>query len=115
MFWDGLFHTFTWLLTVIGVGLLWRAGKHAEVPWSTRTLVGSMLLGWGLFNFLEGIVDHYVLQVHHLVEQLGLSVFDAAYVASGVLLMLVGYACIRSARKREATHPWHPGMAGQPT
>jgi uncharacterized membrane protein len=115
MFWDGLFHSFTWLMTVLGVALLWRAGKHSEVPWSTRTFVGSLLLGWGLFNFLEGIVDHYLLQVHHVVERLGLSVYDAAFVASGIILVIAGLSCIRSGRNREALHPWHPGMAGQPT
>lgn len=115
MFWDGLFHTFTWLMTALGIGLLWRAGKHAEVPWSTRAFVGSLFLGWGLFNLLEGIVDHYVLQIHHVVERLGLSVFDAAFVASGIIFIIGGLLAIRSGRKREALHPWHPGMAGQAT
>src|SRR5690606_23934570 len=50
MFWDGLFHAATWLMTIAGIALLWRAGQRGDVPWSTRTLVGGMLLGWGLFN-----------------------------------------------------------------
>ncbi|ATB45359.1 DUF2243 domain-containing protein [Corallococcus macrosporus] len=37
MFWDGLFHAFTWLVTLAGVWALWRAGQRSDVPWSTRT------------------------------------------------------------------------------
>jgi uncharacterized membrane protein len=113
MFWDGLFHAFTWLMTVWGVVMLFRAGKHAEVPWSSRTFFGSILLGWGLFNLVEGTVDHYMLQVHHVVERLGLSIFDAAFVASGVVLVLGGAALIRSGKQRVEAHPWHPGMTRQ--
>ncbi|MBV8486876.1 MAG: DUF2243 domain-containing protein, partial [Planctomycetaceae bacterium] len=32
MFWDGLFHAFCWIMTVLGVALLWRAGRRSEVP-----------------------------------------------------------------------------------
>ena len=53
MFWDGLFHAFTWAMTAIGLALLWRAGQRPEVPWSTRTFAGSLSLGWGLFNLVE--------------------------------------------------------------
>src|SRR5215203_4700810 len=56
MFWDGLFHTLTWATTAVGLTLLWRAGQRADVPWSTRTFVGSLLLGWGLFNLVEGVI-----------------------------------------------------------
>jgi uncharacterized membrane protein len=99
MFWDGLFHAFTWLTTALGLLLLWKAGGNREVPWSGRTLIGSMLLGWGSFNLIEGIIDHYILGIHHVIENLGLSVWDAVFVASGLLLGATGWALIRSGRK----------------
>jgi uncharacterized membrane protein len=114
MVWDGLFHAFTWLMTIWGVAMLFKAGKHAEVPWSSRTFIGSLLLGWGLFNFVEGIIDHYLLQIHHVVERLGLSIYDAAFVASGVILAIVGAALVRSGQRQIEAHPWHPGMTQQP-
>ena len=97
MFWDGLFHSFTWLATLAGVVMLFRAGKRADVWWSGRVLFGSMLAGWGLFNFVEGLIDHHVLHVHHVVERLGPSVWDWAFLASGVVLVAAGWALIRSA------------------
>ena len=114
MFWDGLFHAFTWLTTAAGLALLWRAGKHAEVPWSTRTFVGSLVLGWGLFNLVEGAIDRHILQIHHVVERLGLSMFDYAFLASGVLFILIGTSLIRAGKKRDVEHVLHPGMVRRP-
>ena len=98
MFWDGVFHAFTWLVTAAGVAMLFRAGRRADVPWSGRTLLGAMLAGWGTFNLVEGVIDHHVLHVHHVVERLGVSVWDWAFLGSGVVLIAVGVAIIRAAR-----------------
>jgi uncharacterized membrane protein len=99
MFWDGLFHALTWSLTAIGIALLWRCGQRADVPWSTRTFLGSLVVGVGMFNLVEGIIDHHILNVHHVVERLGPSIWDLAFLAvGGVLLILVGWALIRSGR-----------------
>ena len=98
MFWDGLFHAFTWLVTAIGIALLWRAVKRQDVPLSTAALVGSMIFGWGLFNLVEGVIDHHLLHVHHVVERLGVSMWDYAFLGSGVLMILVGGAIMRRNR-----------------
>lgn len=98
MFWDGLFHAFTWLATAIGIALLWKAVKRPDVPLSTAALVGSMTFGWGLFNLVEGLINHHLLHVHHVIERLGVSVWDYAVLASGVLMILVGGAIIRTSR-----------------
>jgi uncharacterized membrane protein len=94
MVWDGLFHTFTWVVTTLGIWLLFRAGKRPDVPWSGRTLGGSMLMGWGLFNLIEGLIDHHILHVHHVVERLGVSMWDYAFLTSGVLFIALGFAII---------------------
>ena len=98
MVWDGLFHAFTWLMTAIGIFLLFRAGRRAEVPWSGRTLLGSMIAGWGLFNFVEGLIDHHILHVHHVIERLGYSVWDWVFLASGILFVVIGGVLVRSDR-----------------
>ena len=98
MVWDGLFHALTWTATVIGVWLLFRAARRPDVPWSGRTLLGAMLVGWGLFNFIEGLIDHHILHVHHVIERLGVSVWDYAFLASGVALVVVGWLMIRGDR-----------------
>src|SRR5438270_12667896 len=64
MFWDGLFHAFTWLTTAAGIWLLWHTARHRHTVPSSRILSGSLLLGWGLFNLVEGLINHQILQVH---------------------------------------------------
>jgi uncharacterized membrane protein len=114
MFWDGLFHAFTWLTTALGIAALWSATRQNVIPGSSRVLIGSMVLGWGLFNFVEGIIDHYWLHLHHVVERLGLSVYDHAFIASGVLLSGLGLLLIRAGKKREVARYPHFRAARQP-
>jgi uncharacterized membrane protein len=99
MFWDGLFHAFCWVMVAIGLALLWRAGLRSDVPWSTRTLVGALVLGFGLFNLIEGILDHHVLRIHNVVQRLGESAWDYGFLGvGGVALIFVGWGMIRSGR-----------------
>jgi uncharacterized membrane protein len=103
MFWDGLFHAFAWIVTVLGLHRLWRAGARPDVEWSGKLLLGSMSMGWGLFNTIEGLLDHHLLGVHHVVEALGVSVFDWAFLGSGVVLLAAGWALVRRGAHRAAT------------
>lgn len=98
MFWDGLFHVFTWIMTAVGITLLWKVARRGDVPLSTRTLLGSLALGWGIFNLIEGVIDHHLLHIHHVIERPGHLVWDLAFLASGVVLILLGIALIRTDR-----------------
>jgi uncharacterized membrane protein len=100
MFWDGLFHAFTWGMTALGLWMLWRAVRRQDVPLSGRTLFGAMVFGWGLFNLVEGVIDHHVLHIHHVVERLGVSVWDWLFLGvGGVGFIALGWAIIGSARR----------------
>src|SRR5690606_7801782 len=82
MFWDGLFHVFTWVTTALGLAMLWRAVGRRDVPRSTPTFVGSLALGWGLFNLVEGIINHHVLHIHHVTEGPNHLVWDLVFLGS---------------------------------
>jgi uncharacterized membrane protein len=102
MFWDGLFHGFTWITTLIGLSLLWKAVGRSDVPRSTRALVGAMVFGWGLFNLVEGIIDHQILQIHHVIQrapQPAQLYWDLGFLLfGGVLLIVLGLKNVRIAR-----------------
>jgi uncharacterized membrane protein len=100
MVWDGLFHAGTWIVTALGVWCLFRVAQRHEAPLGTRTFLGSLALGWGLFNLVEGILDHHVLHLHHVVERLGVSAYDYAFLASGVVLVVGGWLAIRADTER---------------
>ena len=96
MSWDGIFHAAVWLMTVLGVVLLFRAARRDDVPWSGVLLSGAALLGWGLFNLIEGVIDHQLLQLHHVMDGAANPwPADLAFLASGVLLIGAGLALVR--------------------
>ena len=96
MFWDGIFHAAVWLMTCIGLAMLFRAGRRPEVAWSGRILSGGMALGWGLFNLIEGVANHMILGLHHVHEYTPDPLpADLAFLASGVLLAGLGWGLIR--------------------
>ena len=94
MFWDGLFHVLTWIMTAVGLALLWHVVRRRDVALSTNVLVGAMILGWGLFNLVEGLIDHHILHIHHVTETDGHLLWDIAFLASGVAMIVVGWLTI---------------------
>ena len=98
MVWDGVFHAGTWLMTAAGLAALWRAGRRPDVPWSGRTFAGGLAAGWGLFNFIEGVVDHHLLGLHHVHPGAGQLAWDVGFLASGVALTALGVGLVRAGR-----------------
>ena len=92
---DGYFHAAVWLATLIGIVLLFNAGKRRGAAWSGRVLSGSMIAGWGIFNVVEGTVNHHLLHLHHVVERLGQSIWDWAFLAGSLVLIVIGRAIAR--------------------
>jgi uncharacterized membrane protein len=100
--WDGLFHATTWVAVAAGIWILWR--RTADWRWavSGRAFVGWLLVGWGLFNVVEGIVDHHVLGIHHVREGANETAWDLAFLAFGALLVAGGWLLARSEERRLA-------------
>jgi uncharacterized membrane protein len=100
MVWDGLFHAFTWITTLIGIAMLFRAAKRV-VLWSKRLLVGSMLAGWGIFNFVEGLIDHQILGIHHVHPGDAQLAWDLAFLlGGGIGFIALGFVIARGERAR---------------
>ena len=71
----------------------WQRGELAP-PW--RVHVGMLLAGWGVFNVVEGLVDHLLPGIHHVRDDLGGPVgWDLAFLAFGALLAGAGLALAR--------------------
>jgi uncharacterized membrane protein len=97
---DGLFHLATWALVVTGMILTLRAWQRGALapPWAFH--IGLMLMGWGAFNLVEGLVDHQLLGIHHVRDDLGAPIgWDLAFLGLGLLLTAAGAALIRAARE----------------
>ncbi len=97
---DGFFHLATWILVVTAMLLTVRAWQRHQLapPW--RAHFGMLLVGWGAFNLVEGLVDHQLLGIHHVRDDLGAPLgWDLAFLASGLLLIAAGTALARSGQR----------------
>jgi uncharacterized membrane protein len=88
---DGLFHATTLAAVVVGLWLLWRRTTKWRWAMSGRAFVGWMLVGWGLFNLVEGVVNHEILGLHHVREGVGHeTAYDFGFLVVSVLLLVTG-------------------------
>lgn len=63
------------------------------------TLLGSIGMGWGLFSFVEGTIDHQLLGIHHVHPGEGQLAWDLGFLALGQIG--IGWAAIRAGRADE--------------
>ncbi|MCX2970847.1 MULTISPECIES: DUF2243 domain-containing protein [Streptomyces] len=97
--WDGVFHTVCWFAVLIGLALLYSRVTHRRRRvWTSRVLWGWVLVGWGLFNLVEGVVDHHVLGIHHVHDGPHRLWWDLGFLALGALLLVGGYLLQRGGR-----------------
>jgi uncharacterized membrane protein len=97
---DGFFHLATWVLVATGIVLTVSAWRRRELapPW--RAHFGMLLAGWGAFNLVEGVVDHLLLGIHHVRDDLGGPLgWDLGFLVFGALLVVAGGALARSGQR----------------
>ncbi len=92
MFWDGIFHFFCWAVVLIGIILMWKLMFRRDLNRSGTLLSGGLLLGWGLFNLVEGLLDHHLLKLH-FVRQRSFNPDNENYLFLGasVIILLFGW------------------------
>ena len=97
-----MFHASTYLFVVIGLVILWRAAHRQHVWWSAKLLVGTILMGFGLFNLVEGTVDHHLLGLHHVNETVSRDqwlYWDLGFFAWGAEMLVVGWVLLKAGKR----------------
>ncbi len=85
---------------MLGLVLLWRTAHRWHLWWSGQMLGGTILMGFGLFNLVEGGVNHHLLKLHHVNEtvppeqwitwDVGFLVWGGVMVVGGAVLLVLG-------------------------
>jgi uncharacterized membrane protein len=101
-FFDGLFHASTYVFVALGLLMLWRTAHKAHLWWAGRLLAGTMLIGFGLFNLVEGIIDHHILGLHHVNETVPREqwiYWDLGFLLWGAAMLMGGWLLFRSGKR----------------
>jgi len=93
---DGLFHVVTYSFTLSGLVVLWLALERGTLSWSSKVFGGALLMGAGLFDLVEGIIDHHILGIHHVKSGPNELAWDLGFLALGALLAVMGWLLMRT-------------------
>jgi len=101
MAWDGLFHLATWTVTLVGILMLRHEDRTRGGPELLSSFVGHMVFGWGIFNLVEGIIDHQILNLHHVRDMPAhVPLYDWLFLGvGGVGTILLGVLIARAGRR----------------
>ncbi|WP_135853422.1 DUF2243 domain-containing protein [Halorussus salinus] len=93
IYWDGVFALTMTGVMLVGAGLLWQSVNRSSEPRSGIRVVGGILVGVGLFNLFDGIVDHYLLGMHDVVH--GTQAFNPHWVGASLLVLGLGILVLK--------------------
>ncbi|KAF2510645.1 DUF2243 domain-containing protein [Flavobacterium foetidum] len=101
MFWDGIFHLFTFLTVVLGIYLLWKIQHFMNITTKGGLLFGGLLAGWGIFNLIEGLINHHILKLHYVREISSQpESWNIGFLGFGLVLLIIGSLFILKAKTR---------------
>jgi uncharacterized membrane protein len=95
---DGLLHAVELVLLV--AGFFGIADLRTRGVLARSAALAGVLLGAGAFQLFDAVVDHKVLRVHQVRYGVDTLPYDAAWVASAVVLLGVGTALAARSRTR---------------
>lgn len=104
--WDGIFHAVCWLAVLVGLAVLYsRVTHNRRAVWTSPVLWGWIVAGWGLFNLVEGVLDHHILAIHHVHGGPYQLWWDIGFLVAGCVLLLCGYLLQRTGRPADPGTP----------
>ena len=96
MFWDGIFHSFNLLVVITGIFLLWKLVNRSDINKSFNLFSGGILCGWGLFNMVEGLIDHHLIKLHNVRDNTNnIDLWNYGFLFFSVIILIIGYILIR--------------------
>lgn len=100
--WDGLFHASTYFFVLIGLIILWHAAHCNHVWWPAKMLTGTIFMGFGIFNVVEGIVSHHLLEIHHVNETVPVGqwiYWDIGFLIWGAAMLVGGWKLLETGKR----------------
>lgn len=103
--WDGIFHSTTYVFVVVAMYLFWRTAHTRHLYWSPKSMAGTLLIGFGAFNVVEGLIDHHAIGIHHVNERVPRDqwlAWDIGFIVWGAVMFGVGWLLHRAGKAEQA-------------
>ena len=104
MLWDGVFHSLTWCVVLAGVYML-RSEMLRGLSGSLVGFTGRLVVGWGAFNLVEGVLDHHLLELHHVRDlPVHAPLYDWVFLGAGGFGLLAMGGVLMAVSRLRAPH-----------
>ncbi len=91
---DGIFSLGMLVIMCVGAGLLWQSERRTAAPLAVRPLAGTAVIGLGVFDIFDAVVDHILLGLHQPLSQGGR--YNPHWITVSLLFVAAGYYVYRT-------------------
>lgn len=96
---DGLFHAFSWFATIGGLFLF--ADLRRRNALRVKRWVGGILLGAGVFQLYDGIIQHKLMRIHQIRYVENVIMYDLVWNITAALMIIIGTVLLIRTRRRD--------------
>lgn len=96
---DGIFHAFSWFATVVGLFML--ADIRKRKVWNIKRWVGAAILGAGLFQLYDGIIQHKLMRLHQIRYDVEVIYYDIVWNVIACCMIVVGLILLMQKKSPE--------------
>lgn len=89
---DGLFHAFSWFATIGSSFML--ADLHRRHAFWPKRWIGGVLLGGGIFQLYDGIIQHKWMRLHQIRYNVDIRPYDWIWNVIAAIMIIIGMILI---------------------
>lgn len=94
---DGIFHAFSWFATIAGLFLFADLRRRNALIF--KRWLGGVLLGVGVFQLYDGIIQHKWMRIHQIRYVDNVIVYDIVWNVGALIILLIGiYLLFRTSK-----------------
>ena len=95
---DGLFHAFSWFATVASLFIVAYLRKLRA--WDKRRWLGASVLGAGVFQLYDGIIQHKIFRLHQIRYDVEIFYYDLVWNVLAIFMILIGWGLLKPKQKQ---------------
>ena len=95
---DGLFHAFSWFATVASLFIVAHLRKLRA--WDKRRWIGAAILGAGVFQLYDGIIQHKIFRLHQIRYDVEIFYYDLVWNVLAIFMILIGWGLLKPKQKQ---------------